>query len=123
MEGKNNQPCGYVTIDGVQAELNLRGGIQCREGMASDIQLLFRKVNDLLSGSSMFKIGEQSVMKLTQQELDALPDKTKRFGCDASYNIYLKTKNQVSQVKVNPNVYSYRSAGGHIHLGTSGEDL
>jgi len=103
------------TIDGVQAEIN-PSPYSCREAAGREYQRIFRKLVNALSEKKA-TMSLKSMVHFTQEELDELSDESKKFGCDPSRNYYTNKK---SVIKANPEVYGYRSAGGHIHLGGGG---
>ena len=110
--GLDNGSYGKIIIDGVQAELNPSPN-PCRESLASNIKNCFRSVNDKLNLSGG-KIVFDEVVKVSKEEMDSLSKESKTFGCAPSLNLY---DGEESKIKVNPEIYKYRSAGGHIHLG------
>jgi len=108
--GLSSGSYGKVIIDGVQAELNPAPN-PCREVLASNIKRCFQNVNENLKGS---KVVFDEVVKVSKEEMNSLSKESKTFGCAPSLNLYAGEK---SKIKVNPEIYKYRSAGGHIHLG------
>lgn len=102
-----------IVIDGVQAELNPRPQT-CREILANDIGGCFLKIAETLKGKERVKVNFSQVIEVGQKELDSLSESSRVFGCAPSTNIY---DTEASKIKVDPGVYRYRSAGGHIHLG------
>jgi hypothetical protein len=126
---KNNKICGsekilpekgltsYGTIvrDGVQAELNPHPNT-CRESLAYNIKQCFRTVVNRLEKTGG-KIVFDEVVTISKEEMDSLSKESKTFGCAPSLNLY---EGEESKIKVNPETYKYRSAGGHIHLGFGG---
>lgn len=110
-------PNGYdtnnkCTIDGVQAEINPNPH-SCRQGCAREYIKIFTKLADTLSANGTI-LHHKSMIHLTKKELEELSEESKRFGCAPSLNLYT---NEESKITVDPSVYGYRSAGGHIHLG------
>ena len=110
--GLDNGGYGKVIIDGVQAELNPSPNI-CRESLASNIKNCFYSVNKELDLTKT-KIVFDEVVVISKKEMDSLSKESKTFGCAPSLNLY---DGEESKIKVNPEIYKYRSAGGHIHLG------
>lgn len=111
----DNRDHGLV-IDGVQAELNPAPSF-CRELLASNIQGCFRDLRNVLQRRGIdVAVKVDSLVDITQAELDSLSEESKVFGCDPSTNIY---EGGESKIKVDPKKYLKRSAGGHIHLGNS----
>jgi len=105
---------GKIIIDGVQAELNPSAS-NCRQILANNIAYSFMVLNDTLNKVGKTNTNFSGVVKIEKRELDSLSDNSKTFGCMPSKNIYLTKKE--AEIKVNPEVYLFRSAGGHIHIG------
>jgi hypothetical protein len=102
-----------IIIDGVQAELNPRPNT-CRANLANEIGECFRQLYAKIKDDTSLNIDFSQVVKVSKKELDSLSEKSKTFGCAPSNNVYTQAE---SKITVNPQVYRYRSAGGHIHLG------
>jgi hypothetical protein len=107
---------GKIIIDGVQAELNPTPS-DCRQILKSNIRECLKKVAERAKAKGI-KVNFKGVVKVHQKEMDSLSDKSKEFGCAKSKNAYMSERK--AKIKVNPKVYNYRSAGGHIHLGDYG---
>ncbi len=106
---------GKMIIDGAQAELNPKADL-CRELLGSAISDCFKGLAGRLKETGIVAIPDFSqTISLSQEEMDALSDDCKKFGCMSSKNAH-KTDKQAA-IKVNPAKYMYRSAGGHIHMG------
>jgi len=99
------------TIDGVQAELN-PAPRSCRQGACDEYMRIFNALVTTLSKKKA-NICLDSMIHLTQEELDSFSIESRTFGCAPSKNYYTGKESVIS---VNPSVYGYRSAGGHIHL-------
>jgi hypothetical protein len=127
---KNNKICGSEKIisengksisggriirDGVQAELNPLSNT-CRESLANNIRNCFINLNQTLLEKNA-TVSFDEVVKISREEMDSLSKESKTFGCAPSLNLY---ESGESKIKVNPEIYKYRSAGGHIHLGHCG---
>jgi hypothetical protein len=108
-----------IIIDGVQAELNPRPNT-CRANLANEISCCFMKLYNEIKENKDLNIDFSQVVEISKEELDSLSEKSKTFGCAPSQNIY---KQAESKISVNPAVYRFRSAGGHIHLGGDGRVL
>ncbi len=110
---------GKVVIDGVQAELNPRPNT-CRANIGNELSTCFRQLYETMVKDGIGVDFGQTVL-VSEEELKSLCDKSRRFGCAPSNNVYntLRGENSTSKITVNPEVYRYRSAGGHIHLGAS----
>ncbi len=108
----------HVIIDGVQAELNPRPN-SSRKGLAREIGATLKSMKDGLLDADISADFSQAVT-LTQKEMDSLSDKYKVFGCSPSRNVYVP--GGISRICVDPKVYTGRSAGGHIHIGTAKDD-
>lgn len=105
-----------VIIDGVQAELNPRPDT-CRARLGNEISALFRTLYTTMQEKGVEADFHPSV-KITQEEMDTLSEKSKQFGCAPSKNAGGESKMSVTDASK----YMYRSAGGHIHLGHRGDD-
>ena len=103
-----------IIIDGVQAELNPRAN-SCRANLGNEIACCFRKLEQTLTKSKEISIDFHQTIKLDKKDMSVLSDKSKKFGCMPSKNAHNGGKE--SRIGVDPAVYSYRSAGGHIHIG------
>jgi len=105
------------TRDGVQAELNPRPK-SCRQGAATTYMNMFKSLATNLNTKKV-NMCSDSMIHLSQEELDELSKESRVFGCEPSRNYYTGKKSVIS---ANPSVYGYRSAGGHIHLGYNNYD-
>jgi len=115
----NNGTCvgdknSKIVIDGVQAELNPRPNT-CRANLGHEISACFKKLKEELRDKELIHVKFSEVVKVSKEELDSLSPKSKVFGCVPSKNVH----NPDSKITVNPAVYRYRSAGGHLHLGVA----
>lgn len=100
---------GKFIIDGVQAEFNPPPET-CRARMFSNFRALFSYLRETIRQD--VELDFSQIKKLPKKQLDKIEEKHKKFGCDPSKNYYGK-----SDITVDPMVYPFRSAGGHIHLG------
>jgi len=100
-----------VIIDGVQAELNPAPSF-CREILANNIRHSFSALKKHIEEKGV-GIDFKQTIELTQDELGGMSKKSKKFGCAPSRNAYRGS----NKITVNPEIYKYRSAGGHIHIG------
>ena len=108
---------GGLIIDGVQAEIN-PGASSCREGLASSISNCFIRLNTILQArGNDISLKMDTLIDISERELNSLSDASRRFGCAPSTNVYNEGKDKTSEIKANPATYLKRSAGGHIHLG------
>lgn len=107
-----------VIMDGVQVELNPLPS-QCRESLAYNIVSCLSNLSDRLRMQKYqdVKVDFSQLIKLDKDELDSLSGDSKRFGCMPSKNIY--GEKPVAN-NVDPMVYPFRCAGGHIHIGDNG---
>lgn len=110
-----NNVVNKIICDGIQAELNPAPDT-CRERLASKIAMSIVSLNEKMATDNG-KINFGGVVKFTDKEMESFSDKSKRFGCAPSHNVY--KNNSTSQILVNPMTYQYRSAGGHIHIGSN----
>lgn len=104
-----------IIIDGVQAELNPRPNI-CRANLGNEIACCFKKLAGFVKDKKGINIDFYQTIKLDKEDMDVLSDKSKKFGCMPSKNAHNGGKE--SRMSVDASVYQYRSAGGHIHLGS-----
>lgn len=115
--------CGYshraLVLDGVQVELHTTPG-GCRQGQGSYIVTAFKTLKQMLAKPEFEGIKPcfDGVVTVTRKELETLSEDAKTLGCLPSLNYYDKR----ARVGVkNPSTYRKRSAGGHIHMGLSGD--
>lgn len=102
---------GKIVQDGIQVELNPNYAF-CRETFNVIIMRLILTLSGMLKSGE--KIDRNVTTQLTKRKFGSLPDDKKMFGCQPSDNIHTKEQ---SVMMLDPSVYLYRSAGGHIHLG------
>lgn len=111
---------GRVVRDGFQVELNPQAS-DTVDGVIFNIAEGMRKLNQLVSKSTLgadAHITFKRVVDITQEEMDSMSKKSKIFGCMPSYNIYgdsVELPSDASKIM-------FRSAGGHIHLGSTDEE-
>jgi len=117
--GTDGKP-SKIIIDGVQAELNPSPS-HCRANLANEISRCFRQLHDEIKNDKTLVVDFSPLVKVSKEEMDSLSEASKRFGCAPSNNFYDTTAKK-STIKVNPKIYRYRSAGGHIHLGVNQND-
>jgi len=103
-----------IVLDGVQVELNPNPNY-CRALLANAISASFRTLRTHLAGMKDISVSFRSVIELDKKELDSLSEKSKALGCAPSMNVY----DSKASVRVDGATYLKRSAGGHIHLGTT----
>jgi len=106
--------CGDVIIDGVQAELNPHYSF-CIALLAKNIQTCLYSLNKSLEGTRI-ETDFSQVVKLSAADMRKLSEDSKKFGCAPSKNDGTEHK-----IEVDASKYKYRSAGGHIHLGSRGD--
>lgn len=102
-----------VICDGVQAELNPNPST-CRAALGRNIAVTFKQIKEQLLKDGV-KASFTGVVKFSPEEMKQLSEDSKKFGCKPSNNMY---SGGVSVIPVDPAEYRYRSAGGHIHIGT-----
>lgn len=115
---KEGLTIGYGTskiiIDGVQAELNPEANT-CRERLAFNIKKCFETISLTLKNNKGIKTDFSQTIEISKKELNSLAKESRTFGCAPSKNIH----NPKSKIAIkDASTYKYRSAGGHIHLGT-----
>lgn len=99
-------------IDGVQAEFNPASNT-CRESFSGNLRQCFVELQANLQGKNV-ELDFSAGVKITKEELESLVKENQVFGCTPSANVYGESHIQVQDASK----YYYRSAGGHIHLGT-----
>lgn len=104
---------GKIIIDGVQAEINVNPDT-CRQRFANNISRIMRRVQQEIKNKRV-EVNWDVTVNMTKTEMRSLSDKNKVFGCSPSLNAYGEEK-----TLPDANVYLYRSAGGHIHIGNGG---
>ena len=111
-KGVKDYGCNLPKIirDGVQVELNPLPSF-CRANLGNEIKQCFV----LLRNNMGDDVGASfaSVIKVPAKEFRELSEDSKKFGCKPSFNV-----GGVSEITVDPAVNRYRSAGGHIHIGS-----
>lgn len=101
-----------IIIDGVQAEFNPEPSY-CRETFSGHLYNCFVALQESMRHKGVDAVFVQNV-KLTKKEMKRLSPEAQQFGCSPSENAH-KEDNTIS-IK-DASTYSYRSAGGHIHIG------
>lgn len=102
-----------IIVDGVQAELNPAPNM-CRANLGNEISKCFRMLHDKIKDDKNIAVDFSQVAKISKEELMSLSEKSRKFGCAPSDNIY---ENKQSEIKVDAEKYLFRPAGGHIHIG------
>lgn len=114
----NGTESSKIIIDGVQAELNPQP-TNCREVLASILTATFTTLSKHMQQFERLQIDFSQTIKLSDDDFERLSDDSKKFGCMPSKNASKGGK--VGAIKINPATYRYRSAGGHIHIGTDAD--
>lgn len=114
---------GYLSntrfvLDGVQVELN-PAPYTCRESLCGEIGLAFRSLRAHLATLKDVKASFTTCIDLSKAELDSLSDAAKVLGCAPSLNRG-DTADKKSAVTIDGASTLKRSAGGHLHLGLTG---
>ena len=102
-----------VIVDGIQAELNPLPD-DCRANLAPKIASCFKLIQEKLEEDGELKADFSQTIEVPEEQFKDISDKAKKLGCGGSYNA---NGNEKSEIKINPDTYRKRSAGGHIHLG------
>jgi hypothetical protein len=108
-----------IIRDGVQAELNPYPN-SCRDILASNIRQLLTTINgEILTKDAKKELGISfnQLVRVSKPHMRKLSEKSRRFGCSPSKSIYGES---IDIGSINTDVYLYRAAGGHIHLGING---
>ncbi len=102
-----------VVLDGVQAEIHPLQAL-CRVQVGTSFTSILNALKVHLTKYPGVKVCWKPVVRITQEEMDSLSDKSKQFGCQESLNIY---GDNILLADVDASKYPFRSAGGHIHIG------
>lgn len=100
-----------VVRDGVQVELHPRPHM-CRANLGNELTGIIRGLIGKAAAKGL-KVDFTQTIEIPKKQFDKLPMPSKQLGCMPSLNVYDKNPT----IKVNPNTYRKRSAGGHIHIG------
>lgn len=101
-----------IIIDGVQAELNPVPDT-CRARLGNEISYCFRTLYKEMEKNEALKLEFSPLVKVSDEEMQSLSEKSKQFGCAPSKNIGGLSKMSIKDASK----YPYRSAGGHLHFG------
>jgi hypothetical protein len=113
-ESAPNSKCKIVR-DGIQVEIQ-HDSNTCRQSTSGYVRDGIQALDRFLKKNHPeVKICFSEVVKVSKKEMDSLSPESKEFGCKPSFNYYLR--GGISPITVNPGIYRYRSAGGHVHLG------
>lgn len=104
-------PSINIVRDGVQVELNLPA-TKCRQWLNLELHHAFRLLKKNLEGQK-FQVSFRQVVEVDKVELEKLSKASRRLGCQPSFNWY----SPIATIGVNPDTYTKRSAGGHLHFG------
>ena len=110
-----------LALDGVQVEMHAKS-FSCRQAGSGYIMAAMNAVKNELKKEQNKGVEAcfDGVVLVPRRELDQLSDSAKILGCAPSFNYY--DKNASVGVK-NPVTFRKRSAGGHVHLGMTGNML
>lgn len=107
-------------IDGVQAELNPQPSY-CRSLLGSQLKACFVTLRDELKKQGKnTTVDFNRAVEISKDELDKLSEDSKKFGCAPSKSIYTRTPS-LKLRSIDPAEYRVRAAGGHIHIGATGD--
>jgi len=109
---KNYYPTMYFKSDGVQVEINPQPAT-CRVVAGGNLGHPIQNLYEVLKKTN-YTPDNRVLIELTDEELSKLSTKAKRLGCAPSLHI----DNYVKPLNIDGSKYNFRSAGGHIHLGT-----
>lgn len=111
--GIGEENSNRVIIDGVQAELNPLPN-SCRQSLKGNITNCFRKLHDEMIKQKV-KTNFSTLIEVSEDELKSLKKESLRLGCSPSKTT---DPNHQDAIKlIDPEKYTKRSAGGHIHIG------
>jgi hypothetical protein len=115
LKAQQGDRTGAITLDGVQVELH-PSPTSCRVYFGGNLQASFKALKAHLEKNQYSaSVSFAGIVEVPQEELDALSDQSKRFGCVESENIYGKPSATLKTI--DPEAYRIRTAGGHIHVG------
>lgn len=109
-----NSGRGKVIVDGVQVEINPSPS-NCRASLGNSIVSCFAVLKQQMDIKGEFTADFSTTVELTKEELDKLHEDSRKFGCAPSLNAQT---GKTSVIAVKGEDHMYRSAGGHIHIGT-----
>lgn len=100
--------------DGIQIELNIPP-THCREWLSIELKAAFQTLHAhlLAQPDRKFEVSFRQVVDVDREELKALSKQSRTLGCAPSFNWH----DSKATIGVDPETYTKRSAGGHIHLG------
>ena len=107
-----------VTRDGVQIELHAGGYSGCRQSLACSIKAAMRCLQRVIVAAHKkdpsIAISFRPLVTLTKREMAALSPEARELNCKPSLNAYGR-----EPVQRDGNIYTTRTASGHVHLGTT----
>ena len=103
----------YIQEDNVMAEFNIPPCNNTEE-FIYNINFVKDYLTEMLSFNKM-KLNYTTSSKFTKKELST--PQARMFGCDPSFNVYLKDISPVPSAKS-----EWRSCGGHLHIGYNNPD-
>jgi hypothetical protein len=108
---------GSIVRDGVQVELH-PAPTSCRANLSNSLQVIFRSLSQAVNEAAnregkSIKIDFTPVVRMSPGDLAKLSPPAQELGCKPSKNIYGRKFIQKDGRK-----YLYRSAAGHIHIGS-----
>jgi hypothetical protein len=110
-------PDGMMQVDGMAIEFGVRPTSD-KQVFISRVNRVRREVDARLSVKGYKTVVHPSVT-FSKTIFDKSPDVAKELGCNPDYNAYTGKPNPVPK----PKTPSFRTAGGHIHIGwTNGVD-
>lgn len=113
VEGNFLGPLSRVAPDGVQVELHPDPAI-CRELLGVQIAAILTALKQRLK-SNCLDLSFSVVVTIPQEDLSQMSTTARQLGCAPSKNAY----NAQTTINNVPSDYNVRSAGGHIHLGST----
>lgn len=107
-----------IVIDGVQAEFNPTPHY-CRQIFSNNLKSCFVKLAEQLAKNEGVSADFVQTVEVSKQEMESLDKSTQQFGCSPSNNAYEKSEISIKDASK----YKYRSAGGHVHIGYSDDEM
>jgi hypothetical protein len=116
-DGLKGNEGGGITRDGIQAEMQV-SPFSCRQSGGYYITNLFQSLRGFLTKDAKkdYELDWNVLHEVPEKKLQALSKESRVLGCAPSLNLY----DPEAAPGVDGEVYPYRSAGGHIHIGLVG---
>lgn len=100
-----------VVLDGVQVELHPAASRELRV-LGRNISIAFELIFRQLRKTPKVRLSSARMVDVGKAELESLSPESRILGCNESKNIYGN-----KPLTCDPETYTWRSAGGHLHFG------